>query len=405
MYWVLAIALGAATIVLPRAARLNDYAQGGFLTPEAYAMVFGILVAVLIMALRDPAYDRRWTIVIALAPLVHTSIRILQSGAGNLWPTAIFLDLMLGFAPAFLGLWLARKIRSHQHGTLLLVAVSTVLAIRPAEAQAQRRTAESTFEFRSNTGDCPTTLTTNSRFLFLPEGIEGTGTVLRETVSIIQCLTAEGKDANLVLEAWPAAGPATTRALFTIRLPGERGEVDGPWYRVLQGGCCGTWDLWRYHSLRNGRELFTASRPPVFLKFPDDGQRILSVHDSYSATSSRDTDADSTVIAVLQYGDGVRPSHAAVVRIVTGGYWTAAQLFLKGPNIRSDSSAHRFGRDRAERPVDLSGVSVVLVLESVFDMDRPPLQIEIPIENDRLVLENARTSPGVTLALRALERP
>ncbi|MGK2933923.1 MAG: hypothetical protein ACSLFE_01595 [Gemmatimonadaceae bacterium] len=114
MFWVLAIALGTATIVLPRAARLNRYESGPFLTPEANAMVFGILVAVLIMALRDPAYGRRWAIVIALAPLVETTIRMLQLGSGNLWPIAIFLALVLGFAPAFLGLWLARLIRSRR---------------------------------------------------------------------------------------------------------------------------------------------------------------------------------------------------------------------------------------------------------------------------------------------------
>lgn len=112
MYWVLAIALGAATIALPRAARLNDLGSYGFLTPEAYATVVGILIAVLIMALRDPAYDRRWAVVIGLAPLVHTVIRMSRIGAGNLWPIAILFDLLLGFIPALAALWLARRIGS-----------------------------------------------------------------------------------------------------------------------------------------------------------------------------------------------------------------------------------------------------------------------------------------------------
>ena len=100
MYWVLAIALGAAAIVLPSALRLNDFTVGGMLTTESYAMMLGIAVGALIMALRDPAYDRRWSIVVGSAPLVETAFRMFESGAGNLWPIAILLAVVLGFAPS-----------------------------------------------------------------------------------------------------------------------------------------------------------------------------------------------------------------------------------------------------------------------------------------------------------------
>ena len=111
MYWVLAIALGAAAVVLPRSLRLNDFTVGGMLTTEAYAMMLGIAGGALIMALRDPVYDRRWCIVVGLAPLAEVAVRMFESGPGNLWPIAIFLALVLGFAPAFIGLYVARGIR------------------------------------------------------------------------------------------------------------------------------------------------------------------------------------------------------------------------------------------------------------------------------------------------------
>lgn len=111
MYWVLAIALGATAIVLPRALVLNVATLGGMLTDQAYATMLGIAVGALIMALRDPAYDRRWAKVVGLAPLAEMAVRMFESGPGNLWPIAIFLALMMGFPPAFIGLYVARGIR------------------------------------------------------------------------------------------------------------------------------------------------------------------------------------------------------------------------------------------------------------------------------------------------------
>ena len=111
MYWVLAIALGAAAVVLPRALVANEVTVGGMLTDQAYAMMLGIAVGALIIALRDPVYDRRWAVVVGLGPLAEMAVRMFASGPGNLWPIAILLAVVLGFAPAFIGLYVARGIR------------------------------------------------------------------------------------------------------------------------------------------------------------------------------------------------------------------------------------------------------------------------------------------------------
>ena len=60
--WFLALALAAASLLLPRAARLNTYMGSGFLAPETYAVMLGILVSTLLMAWLDPAHRRRWAL-------------------------------------------------------------------------------------------------------------------------------------------------------------------------------------------------------------------------------------------------------------------------------------------------------------------------------------------------------
>lgn len=116
--WLLALALAAASILLPRAARLNTYLGSSFLTAETYAMMLGILVSALLMAWLDPAHRRRWALVIGLAPLVGTLGRMLHSGPGNLWPIAIVLDLFVGLIPSFLGASLTRALRPRTPGEL-----------------------------------------------------------------------------------------------------------------------------------------------------------------------------------------------------------------------------------------------------------------------------------------------
>lgn len=108
--WLLAVALAAAALLLPRAARLNTRTRSTFLTPEACAIMLGILVSALLMAWLDPAHRRRWALVVGLAPLVEVLGRMLTTGPGNLWPMAIALALFIGLVPSFLGARLARAL-------------------------------------------------------------------------------------------------------------------------------------------------------------------------------------------------------------------------------------------------------------------------------------------------------
>src|SRR6476620_9181942 len=100
---ILAIGLAAASIVLPRIAKLNEHMHSSFLTPEAKAMAIGILLSALVMGLIDPVHRWEWAVVVGLAPLAEESVRMVRQGPGNLWPIAIVLGLFFGLVPSFTG--------------------------------------------------------------------------------------------------------------------------------------------------------------------------------------------------------------------------------------------------------------------------------------------------------------
>lgn len=111
LLWILAVLLATASIVLPRLLKLNEhFASGGF-TPAAYGIVATIFISGIIMGAFDPARAARWAVVLGLAPLAETALRMIQQGPGNLWPIAIFLALVLGLAPAALGTVVGKNLR------------------------------------------------------------------------------------------------------------------------------------------------------------------------------------------------------------------------------------------------------------------------------------------------------
>ena len=113
LLWALAGALAAASDVVPRLLKLNDRFATGFLSAEAYAMCAGLLVSGIVMGALDPPGAARWGVVVGLAPLADTAVRMAQEGSvGNLWPIAIVLALVLGVPAASAGALIGRTIRS-----------------------------------------------------------------------------------------------------------------------------------------------------------------------------------------------------------------------------------------------------------------------------------------------------
>ena len=125
--WALAGLLATASVVLPRLFRLNEHFASGFFTAEAFGMIIGLLLSGIIMGAADPQRAARWGVVVGLAPLVETAIRMSHQGLGTLWPIAIFLALMLGVPAAAVGTLIGKRLRRRQPAALLVPGGLTAL--------------------------------------------------------------------------------------------------------------------------------------------------------------------------------------------------------------------------------------------------------------------------------------
>ncbi len=111
LLWTLAALLAAASVVLPRFLKLNEHFASGFFTAEAYGMSTALLFSGIIMGALDPQRAARWGVVVGLAPLAETAVRMAHQGPGNLWPIAIVLALMMGWPPTLAGVVLGWGMR------------------------------------------------------------------------------------------------------------------------------------------------------------------------------------------------------------------------------------------------------------------------------------------------------
>lgn len=266
-----------------------------------------------------------------------------------------------------------------------------------AEAGPQLQ-ALSTFRFAPNAQGCPTAHSVNTRYFLIQDDTGLTGMVFRETVDISQCLTAEASTSKVTVSAWRAGQSQSARPAFGFEAPGEQGEmVDRTVYRITERGCCGPSNLDRYFSLENGAEVFSATGRPLRVRVAGDGDRWIAVQDSYSATAIQESERDSTIVGLIQYGDGRVPSLRLAVAHPRGGFYGLDSLyFVRGVPMR-DSSEILVSSARGDpRQVQVSGFSIVAVLVA-REWDGVPLRVEIPIESDRPQVQRARLSGHATL--------
>jgi hypothetical protein len=67
--------------------------------------MLALMVAGMIMGVLEPSLPRAaaWSLLVGLAPLTETVIRMSRQGPGNLWPIAIVVALMMGWPPVLAG--------------------------------------------------------------------------------------------------------------------------------------------------------------------------------------------------------------------------------------------------------------------------------------------------------------
>ncbi len=252
--------------------------------------------------------------------------------------------------------------------------------------------ARSQLRLYQDAAGCESVQTVNRQFRLVtvagPTGPERR--VLEEAYDIRHCLTSESASSEATITVWLPDGNATV-PLFRIAGRGAEGAPVGNLYRMTNRGCCGSQDLATYFSLITGRMLFASSLSPRSIEVANSRTiRYLALHDTFSAAELPERAADSTVVAVLQWGDEEVPARRYLVRI------NRPEAFA--------GSAVRFRRDgRAVADTvltlypDRPTLELMAEIELVAPTSNRVITIVVPIEGLELKVDRARLPPGVTL--------
>lgn len=214
--------------------------------------------------------------------------------------------------------------------------------------------------------------------------------VVEESYDVRHCLTSESASSEATITVWLPDGNATV-PLFRITGRGAEGAPSGNLYRMTNRGCCGSQDLATYFSLLTGRMLFASSLPPRSLEVANTRTiRYLALHDTFSAAELPERAGDSTVVAVLQWGDDETPARRYLIRAERPEAFAGSTIrFHRDGRILPDTALVLF----PERPTG----RLMAEVELVAPTSNRVLRFQIPIEGTELRTDRATLPPGVTL--------
>lgn len=285
----------------------------------------------------------------------------------------------------------------------LVLAFATVLIASPLAAQASATAAlsqTSSYRLKPATQMCTFGYQiSNARYTVVGtgafEGSQPPHLVLEERVATDHCENQEGSDGTVTVTARPAARPSS-RPVWTIRQAGNDGGVwwgddmgGEEMYRVVRYGCCGAENLSTYYSLRTGHRLFSADQPLLYIEVTNVGTGYLALHTPMAADGGPGGESDRTQVAVLSFGGPGRVMQNLLVRGTSNEYSVSRfELVARGPG----------GRVKRGRWLDINAeigagwsVAAELTLEGMGESTaNTKADIQVPIENGRLVPEKAR---------------
>ena len=253
--------------------------------------------------------------------------------------------------------------------------------------------ARSTVRVYRDAAGCESIQTVNRQFRLaaVNRGQGPERMVLEESYDVRHCLTAESASSEAQITAW-RPDSATAAPLFRITGRGATGMPVGNLYLMTRYGCCGSEDLATYYSLINGQLLFASSHPPRSVEVANTRRlRWAAFHDSFSAISPRESEGDSSVVGVIQWGDDETPATRVVVRSTRPeAFATSAIRFWRGSKAVADSALVLFP-DKAAEPIALEVELVAPGSNRVFS-------IRIPIVDLTLEVARATHPPDIRLS-------
>jgi len=214
--------------------------------------------------------------------------------------------------------------------------------------------------------------------------------LMAESSELTMCEAGEGPTvARIHATATEYDAEGLGQAAWVIEAIGSTGHVDEAQalYRVTASGCCGTNSVDTYFDLYSGVEVMAASGRILRIDLPKiRDRRFISYHDNVSAIGVPEAVADSTVIGVIQFGDGRRPAARVALHSRRSVEHRLDRIALTVELAEVMATSHSdFQVERAE---DLTGVGVRLVLVP-WQEDVGPVEVVVLVRNDRLDLESA----------------
>lgn len=155
-----------------------------------------------------------------------------------------------------------------------LLAVPTLLpaqAGRTTPAPAPPRQAASTWSATYDAQGGVELSLVNRTFAVeaVPSGDSLVSVLFAQEVRARQSPKWEGTDGHVTVTAWGRRGATFARRLWSITVPGDRGEPWGSFYRVREPGCCATLATEVYYHALTGRRVLAATSEPVEVNADD----------------------------------------------------------------------------------------------------------------------------------------
>ncbi len=279
-----------------------------------------------------------------------------------------------------------------------LVALAAIGAT-PSASPGARREATSSAESRTEKDGRRVRHTVNRRFTFADAYRERTKAVrllLAETFDRRIDSGAEGERSSVTVEAFSESG--TGAAIWRLQTEGSDGEArEDNLYRVTRPGCCGAQDLSIFFSLLDGRELFDADSPILSIEAPNsDLRRFAAYHDLMGATAVPESKDDPRVIGVLWWGSD--RDRALRVRVLSDAPHPNEDFAAKKVSIVAagkeiaEPRYEVWSADKSSDPAKIGGFAI-----RVTAFTEPDFLFEVPVEGDRLAIEEATLGKGISL--------
>jgi hypothetical protein len=248
--------------------------------------------------------------------------------------------------------------------------------------QYKKRTGTSSLEFKLVAGKMHT-LICNQRFSVISIcNDKCSDYILHETFYSDQEDGVEGGKFEATVTASSKNEP--NKELWKIQSTGDEGNPWYDFYKVIQHGCCGAENTMTYFSLRSGKKVYSASS--------DDENALLKIevpntHTKRYVAFSYFYSKSGTPVGRLQFGDGEFVQQMVAIKQPSYDRPPDVSLRMTGKPDSQYAQLWSGNGDRSSKAV--SGVTVVLKFDSA--------EILIPIENDRLVVQKAKTPKGYTI--------